>query len=311
MARRNNLEQTLYDLGRALGGSRAPSRRTLARYAMGGSLVASPGVLGLIKQALNMLGVSGSRLRSRRRGFDKVTQGAQALAEMLAPTGAPPRRPGSRTPAAPAPEPPEWTGGRFSGRFPGSTLDYGAEPPRPGEASPFGEEILTPQSSNVFSFSYSRTPGQATGTLYVTFKANALNTKALSTGHARKGKRLSRRQLKGQLGATVSGKTNDRGPQYAYMRVPPAVFTKMRAATSKGKFVWDALRIRGTIYGHRYNYVLVQGSVTLQEGMSGVYIPRKATSAGFRTRSVRDIGSKTFQTSTLPQSGFANRTKRR
>jgi hypothetical protein len=320
--RRSTADRLIHDLGRALLGSAAPSRRsissnpaqairTLSRYALGGTATASPGILGLIGQVLKALGISAPDVRSRtRRQPGRVLgQVADALQTASAPPGAPPRRPV----AAPAPggqPPPGWAGGGFSGRFPGSTLDFGAEPPLPGQQSPYGEEILTPQSSNVFSFSFIRVPGQRTGTLYVTYKQNRLNPGSLSSGHVRKGRGLSRRQLIGKSGSTVGGKTNERGPLYAYLHCPPGVFTAMKAANSKGKFIWDRLRIRGTIHGHQLNYVLVQGSVTIQEGMSGTYIPRRATASGFRTRAVRDIGSKTFQTSTIPARSFNNRSRR-
>lgn len=69
-------------------------------------------------------------------------------------------------------------------------------------------------------------------------------------------------------------KTNERpgkrpGPLYSYAHVPPAVFLQMLAATSKGGFVWDKIRVRGTVSGHRYDYQLV----AVREG----YVPRKAT----------------------------------
>lgn len=203
---------------------------------------------------------------------------------------------------------------------PGSFTTYRIKetaPPRPSEELPFGQEILTPASTNVYSFSYKRHPGQATGTLFVTFKAPALNSGSITTGRARVGRSQSRDQLMGTLGSTVVGKSNERGPMYAYLNVPPAVFSQLKAVKdngnqhgpgvkSPGTGVWDLLRVRGTIYGHRYRYVLVQGAVLA--GSGGVYIPRVATRAGFKTRSIKDIGGKTFQSSTLPASnGFRTR----
>ena len=176
------------------------------------------------------------------------------------------------------------------------------EPPRPGEDHAFSREILTPQSSNVFSFTYD----YATSTLFVTYKAPLLHTQNVRTGRGRLG---GRQQLRGKLGATVAGKTDERGPLYAYYDVPARVFERMKLAQSKGKFVWNELRVRGTIYGHQYRYALVQGSVTIQGKVSGVYIPRKATPRGFRVRSVADLGQgrRTFQSSTLANSSFRSR----
>ena len=206
------------------------------------------------------------------------------------------RFPGEQSPTRP--------GRRTVGdRTPPETAPGGA-PPREGEESGYGEEIFTPQSSNVFSFSFKR-EARTRGTLYVTFKANTFHSGSLSRG---KGSLGGREQLHGAGGHTVSGKSNSRGAMYAYYDVPVVVYERMKRATSKGKFVWDELRVRGTIYGHKYTYQLVQGQVAPQHG--GVYIPRKATKRGFATRSVGDLGTgrRGFQSSTLPsQRGFSTR----
>lgn len=213
----------------------------------------------------------------------------------------PPPPGGFSTRALPTPQPPG--GGPGVHRSLRSTQ---AAPPLPGESDlPFGEEILVTNSSNVFSFSYKRMPGVATGNLYVTYHGHQINKHATSRGTvAAKG--MPREQLVGTLGKTLTGARGGRGSMYCYFDVPPNVFTRMKAASSKGKFVWDALRIRGTIYGHQYRYQLVQGQVT--PGV-GVYIPRKATRKGFRTRSVADLGTgvRGFQTSTLPEQTFSTR----
>ena len=177
------------------------------------------------------------------------------------------------------------------------------EPPLPGQESPWTAETPTPQSSNVYSFSYD----PQTSTLYVTYQANALNPDSVSTGTGPHG---GRAQLVGKRGSTVKGKTGQRGPQYAYFDVPARVHQRMKLAQSKGKFVWDELRVRGSIHGHKYRYSLVAGSVTIQQGLSGVYIPRKATKKGFVVRSVADVGTgrRSFQSSTLPsQRGHSTR----
>lgn len=166
-------------------------------------------------------------------------------------------------------------------------------PPAPGEDSPFAHEIYTPQSSNVFSFTYD----PLASTLYVTYKAPRINPAAVGMVRGRSGSR----QLRGKLGKTIAGKTNERGPLYAYFDVPVRVFQRMKLAVSKGKFVWDELRVRGTVYGHQYRYRLVQGSVTPDVG--GVYIPRRATERGFRTRAVPMLGTgrRDYSQSTLPE----------
>lgn len=198
---------------------------------------------------------------------------------------------GGRT-GAPAPPPPPEPPRQEQYPRPGSRLAPNEAPPRPGEESPFSAEILTPQSSNVFAFAYDA----QTSTLYVTYKAPAINPEAVHHAAGAGGRRLV-----GKLGKTVIGKTNDRGPMYAYFDVPARVYKRMILAVSKGKFVWDELRVRGTVYGHKFRYRLMQGSVT--PGVGGVYIPRKATRRGFRTRAATNVGSgrRGFAQSTLAE----------
>lgn len=59
------------------------------------------------------------------------------------------------------------------------------------------------------------------------------------------------------------------GPIYQYSHVPPELFLTLLNAGSKGGWVWDHLRIRGTVSGHQFDYRLV--------GIVGSYVPRKAT----------------------------------
>lgn len=74
------------------------------------------------------------------------------------------------------------------------------------------------------------------------------------------------------------------GPTYAYYDVHPQVFQAFRQAASKGKFVWDRLRIRGSVTGHQFAYKLIG------LGRTG-YVPRQATRYGqneyFLRRQVR------------------------
>jgi hypothetical protein len=73
----------------------------------------------------------------------------------------------------------------------------------------------------------------------------------------------------------TSRHANDRkvaGPMYFYYRVAPEIFQSFRTASSKGKFVWDRLRIRGTVAGHQYQYDL--------KGIAEEHVPRKAARFG-------------------------------
>lgn len=113
----------------------------------------------------------------------------------------------------------------------------------------------TPESSNVHSYGYDIDNWY----LYVRFKAEARG------GEAR---------------------PNAPGALYQYANVPPRVFLGMLKASSKGTYIWDHIRIRGTLSGHRFDYQLV--------GISGGYVPRKATlGAGgewYLQREVRTAG---------------------
>jgi len=63
------------------------------------------------------------------------------------------------------------------------------------------------------------------------------------------------------------------GPTYFYYDVHPGVFMRFQHAASMGRFVWDNLRVRGTISGHQYRYSLARISST-------GHVPRQATRIG-------------------------------
>jgi hypothetical protein len=102
-----------------------------------------------------------------------------------------------------------------------------------------GEMVPAPSSSNVHSYGFDK----AESTLYIRFLGPYSRTT-----HRREGE----------------------GSLYAYYHVPAGVFLGMMAAQSKGKFIWDDIRVRGTVAGHRYAYALV--------AIVGGYVPRKAVS---------------------------------
>ena len=76
------------------------------------------------------------------------------------------------------------------------------------------------------------------------------------------------------LGKRPRGERSGPGPIYEYLKVHPDVFSRMLIANSKGSFVWDELRIRGTISGHQYAYRLAG------LGMLSRYVPRIAARVG-------------------------------
>ena len=64
------------------------------------------------------------------------------------------------------------------------------------------------------------------------------------------------------------------GSLYEYFKVPSILFERFKQAASKGKFVWDNLRIRGTVSGHKFSYDLT--------GITQEYVPRRAQLVYFR-----------------------------
>jgi hypothetical protein len=145
-------------------------------------------------------------------------------------------------------------------------------------------ELVT--SSNVYAIGYDA----QTMTMRVQYLGTAISHGALS-GKGHRGKK----RVKGQLGKTAVGNRGGAGPTYDYSGVPPRVFERIRSAGSKGKAIWDNLRIRGTVYGHKFDYKLVAASVAdvvnIQTGkrMGRVtYVPRRASGPGtFEGRTMR------------------------
>ena len=70
------------------------------------------------------------------------------------------------------------------------------------------------------------------------------------------------------LGTAADGTRSGPGPVYQYKGVPLDLFREFLVAASAGRFVWDHLRVRGTVSGHRFPYELV--------GIVGDYVPRQA-----------------------------------
>lgn len=136
--------------------------------------------------------------------------------------------------------------------------------------------ILTPQSSNVYAFAYDPV-GRL---LYVTYQE--------PDGSA--------------------------GPMYSYGSVgtpfPESFYQALVNANSKGKWIWDNVRIRGTVFGHKFPYTLVRPG-------AGGYVPRKATPKGLRTRAVpvvRTVGNQrrtVLRRSLLPERNWGSRPRKR
>lgn len=61
------------------------------------------------------------------------------------------------------------------------------------------------------------------------------------------------------------------GPVYRYERIEPSLALTAYDAASKGVWIWDNLRIRGTFAGHQFPYSLFH--------VANEYVPRRATFA--------------------------------
>lgn len=103
-------------------------------------------------------------------------------------------------------------------------LDNSRQPPN---SPPLIEPWIEVSSSNVWGFSY-RHPLEHTGNgdLLVCFL--------------------------GQVGKSRQGQ----GASYAYLDCPYHIFESFKHAASAGKFVWDELRVRGSVVQHQYAYNL-------------------------------------------------------
>lgn len=168
------------------------------------------------------------------------------------------------------------------------------------------EEVRTPHSSNVYSFTYIQKTKRL-GDMFVTFQAPRL-----------KGSKTRTTKLAGGIvaspGAFAGGGTGKRGAMYKYSDVPVGVYRTFRskARSSAGKAVWDELRIRGTIEGHQYTYQLVDAATIVQNDVAGQYIPRRATAKGFVERTLAVPGTEMtrrprYWTSSLPDRAFPDR----
>ena len=112
--------------------------------------------------------------------------------------------------------------------------------PQPGQAQNLTQGMIPVRSSNVHSIGYEWPQnGERAGNLLVRF-----------------------------LGGTGKNRSGP-GALYRYRDVPREVFLAFQRAASKGGFVWDDLRVRGTVSGHQYDYELAG------TGNDG-YVPRQA-----------------------------------
>lgn len=119
-----------------------------------------------------------------------------------------------------------------------------------------------------------------------------------SIGYIWNGANYTRGTLKVRFLNKRKSRTSDRGEIYHYYNVHPSLFDSFKRSASKGRWVWDHLRIRGTVSGHQYRYAL---DTIKSDG----YVPRQAVRYGgkeyFVQRQVRGANGKTYA-SQLPDS---------
>ena len=77
------------------------------------------------------------------------------------------------------------------------------------------------------------------------------------------------------------------GPLYRYIGVDRTIFDAFKRAASKGSFVWDELRVRGTVSGHQYAYDFIGTG-------NSDYIPRQAV-VGRRGRAGEAFVKRSFK----------------
>jgi len=81
------------------------------------------------------------------------------------------------------------------------------------------------------------------------------------------------------LGTDANGKRAGHGPLYEYYDIHPDKFKAFAKASSKGGWIWDELRVRGSAVQHKVKYGL--------KGIVEGYVPRRATIRNGREMFVR------------------------
>lgn len=189
--------------------------------------------------------------------------------------------------------------------------------PRTGDIPPGTPEkdvkgfLVRVESSNVWAYGYD----PANQILYVQFKADTIREGALhGVRHGRTKKGRKRITAKGgTLGSTIIGKSNSPGALYLYRNVTEAEFWKLKTAQSKGRFVWDVLRQRGTLHGHKKDYALVSGGLAQVVNNAGkkvgnlYYVPRKQVTDNMLVRRQLMVNGRLRQSLLQDQSDYQPR----
>jgi len=140
----------------------------------------------------------------------------------------------------------------------------------------------TPESSNVYAFGYDFDQN----ILYVQYKGEG------ETGTVRGENSCNGKSYKYKTRPHIPG------PVYSYgsrsQPIPEAVYYSMKSAASKGKFVWQNLRVCGSHWEHQVPYQLA--TVPTPQDGSAPYVPRKAI--GPQDVTITDEDDREYQTQT-------------
>lgn len=284
----------------------------IGRVRRGGGSIA--GLQSLAIQGFGGVGRAIAWLAGGRRGAPQATPSEVATARQIVNRvrdDIPMPMPARVDPSDPATEPLPGSGGRGgrggrggdTGRIGGGRIGGTGRGEPPNDAG--GDEtggggggqprrngiqwIRVTNSSNVHSYAYE----PETATLYVRYLGMHLDkSKVTFKKNDRQPGNIGGFQHIHVGKGAMTGRSAKPGPAYAYDGVPSYVFRRMRAAASKGVFIWDELRVRGSIYKHKYPYRLVGvgvANIGLQpDGRPDtiMYVPRRATKAGYRARKI-------------------------
>lgn len=270
-------------VGELLSGLSSPRRAGMPTFVR-----TMTGALGGVGRAISWL-VGGQRGAPQATPAD-VRVAREIVAKTTNELPAPMQPPGTRRPEIEPMPSPSSTG---RGRVPGGTGGGRMPPPDEPTQPPSGDDgrgrtgvhmYRVTNSSNVHSYGYE----SASATLYVRYLGVHLDKTKVSFKRNEPEGIQHVHVKKGAFG----GRSSQPGPLYGYYGVPEKVFQRMHAAVSKGIFIWDEIRVRGSIYKHKFDYRLVgAGVANIGQDASGrndtiMYVPRRATKRGFRAREI-------------------------
>tara|TARA_R110002110_G_scaffold412840_1_gene639282 strand:+ start:260 stop:1207 length:948 start_codon:yes stop_codon:yes gene_type:complete len=218
------------------------------------------GVDRAAKKALQKAGLGGKPYRiagTRRtavneRGLEREIKGdlaavSKLIAQMQGPDAPPPKARTERPQVAPAPDPVQ-------------SRESGAPMPYNTRMLPNGRIQV---KTGTFSRTYHHLDPIITGK-YIGVSSS--NVRSISFNFNFKSPHKSTLYVQ-FLGTNANGVRTGHGPLYQYFDISPDKFDAFRKAASKGGWVWDELRVRGSAVQHKVRYGL--------KGIVDGYVPRR------------------------------------